>query len=339
MSEPLPEAPKSTATLRELLERAQSGLAVFVCKDLSLLRIGGSDRARWLHAQCTQDVKGIVPGAATNACVLDAHGRNLGPVVVGAGNETLDVVLPTTEAEALLAHWRRFIIAEDVRVDPVEADVRLLTGLGAVPSELFSDWPTLDRPKAASVTIAGRPVTAINDPACSTPVWIVILPKDEDVATAFDACVARRGGERMHASVFDALRVRMGRPRWGVDVDASFLPKECGDEATTTSYTKGCYTGQEVVAKLHFLGQPRRMLRRVTWKGGPIASGALLRDDSGRSVGKITSTAPAPEPGRWIGLAVAEGPRRMDAALTASASDIDDESVDVAFAAPTVLKP
>lgn len=339
MSEPLLAAPKSTAALRELLERAQSGLAAFVSTDLAVLRVAGSDRARWLHAQCTQDVKQLAAGAAVNACVLDARGRNLGPIVVGAAAETFDVVLPAAEAEPLLAHWRRFIIAEDVRVDGVDADLRLLTGLGAVPWELFSDWPPIDRPKAARVTVADRPVTVINDPACTTPVWIVVLPREDDVAAAFDARIAARGGERMHASVFDALRVRMGRPRWGVDVDATFLPKECGDEASTTSYTKGCYTGQEVVAKLHFLGQPRRMLRRVSWKGGPVAPGAPLRDGSGQPVGKITSSAPATEPGRWVGLAVAEGPKRLEAGLTASTMDIDDEPVDVAFAAPTVLAP
>lgn len=336
---PTPEAPKSPAALRDALEKAQTGLATFEMRDLAALRITGDDRVRWLHAQCTQDVKALAEGSSAAAWVLDAAGRNLGSLLIAVHEDALDVVVPASEADALVAHWRKFVIAEDVAVARSDATVVGLAGLGAVPATLFRDWPAVLRPRAARVALGEIPATVVNDPSSAIPVWMVLVPAVPSARAALDARLDAAGAVPMHASVFDALRVRLGRPRFGVDVDASFLPKECGDEITSVSYTKGCYTGQEVVAKLHFLGKPRRLLRRVAWKGGPVAPGTAVVDATGTTFGRLTSAAPAPEPGRWVGLAVAEGPRRLDLGLIGTMKDVDDEPVSVAFSDPTILAP
>ena len=106
-----------------------------------------------------------------------------------------------------------------------------------------------------------------------------------------------------------ALRAAAGIPRFGVDFEASNLPQEARVDAAI-NYEKGCYLGQEVVARMHYRGRPARELRRVAGGGAAPAAGSDLyagageSADGSRSVGRITSAVPAPDGTSWQGLAM-----------------------------------
>jgi folate-binding protein YgfZ len=123
-------------------------------------------------------------------------------------------------------------------------------------------------------------------------------------AAAIDASWARvarepgvaPGGQR----AWDVARIEAGRPEWGIDIDEATIPQEGNfDELHAISYTKGCYTGQEVVARVHFRGHVNRHLRGLGYSpdGGPIATGARLIDENGRDVGDVRSVAISPRLG------------------------------------------
>jgi folate-binding protein YgfZ len=111
----------------------------------------------------------------------------------------------------------------------------------------------------------------------------------------------RPPGEEVDAEVYERWRVEAGIPRWGRELDESILPAEAGLTETHVSFTKGCYPGQEPIARLHYRGKVNRRLRRLVLEGEPSADELVL---GGKVVGRITSRAD----GRALGYVRAEVP-------------------------------
>jgi len=146
-------------------------------------------------------------------------------------------------------------------------------------------------------------------------------------AAAWDAAWARvarvagvtPGGQR----AYEVARIEAGWPAWGVDVDDTTIPQEANlDELHAISYTKGCYTGQEVVARVHFRGHVNRHLRGLAYgpAGGALTSGARLIDAAGRDVGDVRSAAISPRIG-GIAIGMVRREVELGATLTVRASD------------------
>jgi len=111
----------------------------------------------------------------------------------------------------------------------------------------------------------------------------------------------RPPGEEVDAEVYERWRVEAGIPRWGRELDESILPAEAGLTETHVSFTKGCYPGQEPIARLHYRGKVNRRLRRLVLEGEPSADELVL---DGKVVGRITSRAD----GRALGYVRTEVP-------------------------------
>ncbi|HYD54792.1 MAG TPA: glycine cleavage T C-terminal barrel domain-containing protein, partial [Gemmatimonadaceae bacterium] len=110
---------------------------------------------------------------------------------------------------------------------------------------------------------------------------------------------------------WEIARVEAGRPEWGLDIDDTTIPQEANlDELHAISYTKGCYVGQEVVARVHFRGHVNRHLRGLRAAGEqPPPSGAALLDTTGKTVGDVRSAASSPRLG---GIALGMVRREVD---------------------------
>jgi tRNA-modifying protein YgfZ len=147
-------------------------------------------------------------------------------------------------------------------------------------------------------------------------VYSVILERDtlEDVRTMLRGAGAVDAG----AEALDTLRVESGFPEWGVDMDENTLPQEANlDDMHAVSYTKGCYIGQETVARIHFRGHVNRSLRRLRFLNGVVPPrGAVLQDSEHRGIGDVRSTAKSERDGA-IGIGMVR--REID----------DGQSIDV----------
>jgi folate-binding protein YgfZ len=143
----------------------------------------------------------------------------------------------------------------------------------------------------------------IRMPDLDTETYSVIFPaalREEMIRS-----LLRFGAVNGTPALWQTLRIEAGRPEWGVDMNEATLPQEANfDELGAISYTKGCYVGQETVARIHFRGHVNRFLRKVKFLcGAPPPLGAQLFDDDAQPVGELRSTAISPRQG-GIGIAM-----------------------------------
>jgi folate-binding protein YgfZ len=154
---------------------------------------------------------------------------------------------------------------------------------------------------------------------------------DVFVATArFDAtwdAIVRARATPAGLSTWEVARVEAGRPEFGVDMDDATIPQEANlDELGAISYTKGCYTGQEVVARVHFRGHVNKTLRGLRATSAPPPTGATLLDETGKAVGEVRSSLSSPRLG---GIALGMVRREVETAATLTARWADDAAGDV----------
>lgn len=236
------------------------------------LRFTGPQRAWFLHQILTQSFDDIAPGEARDAALLTPNGRMIGFLEAVA---TEDSILSHFEG-SLLATFpeaiSRYVLATDVQID----DVTDAFGLVLVSA-----------PETA-VDGLRAPVRAVQ-PTRSIGVGASYLWIDRGGLATVIEDLRRLGFDEASEEHLEASRVATGVPRWGFDMDEKTIPQEAGIDEWAVHYSKGCYVGQEAMAKIHFRGKPNRRLARVE-AGSALSRGAEL-SIGGKKVGAITSVA------------------------------------------------
>ncbi len=245
------------------------------------LEILGQDRCRFLSGFITCDVQPLEPGEGAYGLITDVKGRVLADPVVLVLDDRLWLELPPGRAKAISEHLNKYAIADRVEIRPLD-DVIPLSLIGPRSGEVLgADQPPevawchrvaeimgteVRLVREQPLPIAGREI-----PGCT--IWVPA----EDAPALFGRLLksGASGLVPVGYRAYDALRVAAGRPLYGIDFDAGNFPQETGLEEQTVSYTKGCYLGQEVVARIHYRGGVNRHLR-----------GLLLGDDTGEPVGR-----------------------------------------------------
>ena len=259
-----------------------------------VLRITGADRLSWLHSLTTQDVERLAPGTAAEALVLNPQGHVEHHLTLADDGTAVWIHVEPGTAAALLEFLTsmKFML----RVDPqdVSDDYAIVKILGPeVPAETTS---------AAIQTDTGFGTD-------------LIVPRPELAARVADLRAA--GAALAGTWALEALRIAAGRPRFGLDTDHRTIPHEVGWIETAVHLNKGCYRGQETVARVHNLGRPPRRLALLHLDGSedklPTHGDLVLLD--GSSVGFTGSTARHYELGP-IGLALIKRTTPVDASLT-----------------------
>jgi folate-binding protein YgfZ len=251
------------------------------------LALAGADAKGFLQGQVTNDVEALTPGSGCYAAFLTPKGKMLGDLrVLDAGAE----LLLDTERIALQALFnmiRRFSLGYDVALHKRTLERGLLSLLGPRADDLV-ELPGAEHAHAV-VEIGGIAARAIRtdvgiDLLCEAPATEPLL-----------AALARSDVPPVSEAAAECLRVERGRPRYGIDLDDTVIPQEAGLNERAVSFTKGCYVGQETVARLHYRGKPNRHLRGLRC-AAPVEHGAELRLGE-RSVGHVGSTADSPRHG------------------------------------------
>src|SRR5579863_3485144 len=261
-----------------------------------IVRIAGADRLSWLHSLTTQDLQDLAPGKTAQALVLSPQGHIEHHLTLADdGTAVWAHVEPGTAGPLLdFLGSMRFLL----RVDPadVTADFALLTLMGP------------DRPAAAP----DGAVVAMPDPFGMD----VVVPRDR---LAEIVAVAEQDGAAVAGlAAYEALRIAAHRPRFGLDTDHKTLPHEVGWIETAVHLNKGCYRGQETVARVHNLGHPPRRLIMLQLDGSadrlPVHGDPVTRGDT--TVGFVGSAARHFELGP-IGLGLIKRLVPVDATLRA----------------------
>jgi len=267
------------------------------------LDLVGEDRVRFLHNLTTADVKALSPGESARAFVTTVQGKIVASADVVALDDRLRLVLPSGSAAAAEAHLSRYRVVERVEIHaPADLVTARLRGARAARALLAAGLPAPESAGDHAETGDGETAVRIRRLALGRE------PRFElsGAHAALERALARlTGGDvavvDLAGTDAELLRVEDGEPRFGTDYGEEAFPQETGDELAI-SYTKGCYLGQEVVARIHYRGGVQRAPRGLRFAGGPPAPATPLLVD-GREVGRATSVAVSPRFGP-IGLAL-----------------------------------
>ncbi len=292
----------------------KTGVAL-VALDRDLLELVGADRQRFLHGLVTCDVKGLAAGDGRYGFFTSGQGKVLCDFVLLASADRLHLDLPAGLGAEMAAHLQKYVIADrvEIRSVPDRTAIALLgsrldAGLDSILPELgalpASDWGH------GEVEVEGVTVELGRHPRLGAPAAVAWV--ETASAERLRGAWIARGARPIDGEDLEALRVEAGIPRFGVDFGADNFPQETGQEEAAVSYTKGCYLGQEVVARIHYRGGVQRSLRGVRFERDIPPSGAVLEHE-GREAGRVGSTTRSPRCGS-IGLAMVH--KRASAAGT-----------------------
>ncbi len=264
------------------LHAANESWAVGPIEAPAVLRASGKDAKDYLHRMTTQDVNALPPGGSAYTAILNAKGHLLADAHVLVETDGVLLVMDPRAAPDARAHLEKFVIMDDVAFEDLSAEVRVVPVLGMESAARLGARAATPR----RISNRRRGVPSID---------LVVAPEE---AAPLRAALVREGAADLAAEELEVLRILAGQARFGADMDASRLPMEAGLTRLAISFTKGCYTGQEVVLRATARGHLQRGLVQLALPAGAVPGTVL--SSGGQDVGVVTSAAETPE-GR-IGL-------------------------------------
>ena len=279
------------------------------------LALTGPDAKTFLQGQITNDVEGLEPGRGCYAAFLTHKGKMLGDLrVLDLGDE----LLLDTERVALQDLFnmiRRYKLGSDVELHKRTLEWGLLSLIGP-QTETFGLEAEHDNRRAE---IAGQPVVLVR-----TDVGVdVFVPAESKAVVA-----AELGVPEVDEATAEIVRVERGRPRYGAELDDGVIPQEAGLNERAVSFTKGCYVGQETVARLHYRGKPNRHLRGLRLSA-PATPGDELRLGE-KVVGRVGTVVDSPVHGP-IALALVRREAAPGDTVTVAEGEVTAEVVALPF--------
>jgi folate-binding protein YgfZ len=247
------------------------------------LALTGAEAREFLQGQVTNDVEGLSAGEGCYAAFLTHKGKMLGDLRV---LDTGDELLLDTERSALQELFnmiRRFKIGRDVELHKRTLETALLSLIGPRSREVAG----IELPDAEHAHAERDGVRYV-----VTDLGVDVLCPAERADEVREALLGA-GAAPVSEAAAEIVRVESGRPRFGVDLDPeAVIPQEAALNERAVSFTKGCYVGQETVARLYYKGKPNRHLRGLRLSA-PVEAGSVLRLGE-REVGRVTSPVVSP---------------------------------------------
>jgi folate-binding protein YgfZ len=262
--------------------------------DRGKLAIRGGDAKSFLQGQVTNDVERLTAGQGCYAAFLTPKGKMLGDLRILDAGEELLLDTERIALQALFNMIRRFSLGYDAELHKRTLECGLHSLIGPAAEEAVAGVPG---PEHAHITLE---LDGVLTRAIRTEFGIDLLCEAQH-SESLRAALQSRGAEPVSEGAVECLRIERGQPRYGVDLDDSVIPQEAGLNERAVSFTKGCYVGQETVARLHYRGKPNRQLRGISLAGA-ARPGEELRFGE-RIVGQLASVAESPRFG-WIALAL-----------------------------------
>jgi folate-binding protein YgfZ len=270
----------------------------------SRLCLVGADRKKFLHGQVTNDVNALKTGDGCYATLVTAKGKMQSDLHIFCLENELLLDFEPGLAQAVTQRLDKYIIADDVQIVDVAPHYGLLSVQGPKSEEIIrsldAGLPLPERPLALtslkSETLGE--VYLINRPRVGQKGFDLFVPNDvlPAVAEQLITAIEKVGGCACGWDALEIARIESGIPRFGQDMDENNLPPEAGLDASAVSYSKGCYIGQEVIARIRTYGQVAKALRGLHLaddvKALPKKGDKLFRDQ--KEIGYITSAIFSP---------------------------------------------
>lgn len=269
--------------------RLKQPTVIFDLSQRTQLELTGADRAKFLHGFCTNDIKALTPGRGCEAFVCNVQGKVLGHIFVFCTETSLWIDAGPGQEDGLFQHFDRYIINEDVQIHRRSAEFGDLYLHQTLPSEVFSDLghevnPLADEPLLSLVTVNHRQIRRVD--WLGETGWLISAPRSE-------LSLAENAMPLSDPDIWNFLRISAGFPQYGSDITSDNLAQEVNRTERCISFKKGCYLGQEPIARIDALGHVNKELHRLSLVAGPVppSGTALLESAGGPQVGVMTSAA------------------------------------------------
>ena len=262
----------------EIYNHIRSGGAGFYENERGLIAVWGKEAVPFLDGMITNDMKTLEDGQQMLAAFPNAQGRLLAVVRVLRQGERFLIETEAATREKVFQNLFRFTFAGDFFVEDLTEAFRF--------ADVFN-W-AVDLPDGA-FAFHGRGFETL------------AIPKDS--WTAIASSFEEAGAVAIPEDVFEVLRIESGVPLYGVDMDETTIVPELGLDGLI-SYNKGCYIGQEIIARIHFRGHVAKQLTGlILSEPGAVATGSDLMSQDGKNAGRITSVTFSPKLEKHIALA------------------------------------
>lgn len=283
---------------------ATTGVVFLDRSDRVRLAVTGPDRAKFLHNLTTNDVKRLPAGQGVEAFVTSPQGKTLGYVTLLAADDRVLVRTDPGGADRVVPHFQKYGLFDDVTLDDTSA--RTFEFHLAGPGAEAAVGGTLPEPgdlRHAPVAVAGAAVRVVRESPLGVP-GLTVLGDLADADAVRAALGVGAGSVALDPATAEALRIEAGTPAFGRDVSADNLPQEVARDDRAINFVKGCYLGQETVARIDALGHVNKLLRLLHLEGGAAdvpPAGAVIEVE-GKAVGVVTSAAFSPGRGAPVAL-------------------------------------
>ena len=255
----------------------------------------GNDRSSFLHNFCTNSVRDLAPGSGREAFVLDSKGHVLGHILLFVTPHSIVLDTVGGQAERLVGHFERYVIREDVTIRDRTGDWADLLVAGPQAADLLDSLGlhTPDEPLAHTEAALGGNRLFIRRVDLVGPESFLVAC-ERIAAPEVLAAVANDGAIQAGLEAFETARIEAGTPVYGQDITEKNLPQEVNRDAQAISLNKGCYLGQETVARIDALGHVNKVLAGVRFQSSEVPPvGTELTTDGG-VVGTVTSACYSP---------------------------------------------
>ena len=281
------------------------------------MRFVGPKAAEVLTGLVTNDVSALQPGQGQYAAALTAKGKVIADMRVLRLEDSFLTDTSARGRDGWHGVVRKYVNPRLAKYSEESAALGVVGVFGVQARYVVEDMTGIGHSALALLTpyshvtfaLDGAPVTVMRSPELDLEGYELFVPSELN-QRLWQSAVSARATPAGHAA-WEIARVEAGRPEWGVDMDDTTIPQEANlEELGAISYTKGCYTGQELVARVHFRGHVNRALRGLRTAGTePPRPRASLFDGTGKAVGDVRSSVTSPRHG---GIALAMVRREVE---------------------------
>lgn len=280
----------SDAALAREVARVRAEGGFYRRNQAGIFRVSGEDRLSWLQGMVSNDIRLLTQAnPRLTACILDPAGHLLAVVSVLRRPDHVLVVAETRDPSLLFRRLDQLLILEDARIEDLSSEMGVLQAEGPGVKEIGA-------------------ATAFPPAPCRGPTggsgweWVASAPE----LAAVELALQSAGVRLVSAEAAEVLRIEGGTPHFGVDMNERNLPNEAGLEPTHISHSKGCYVGQEIVARIQARGHTNRQLAGIAFGANIPQPGTTVYSELSpdRELGRITSAVFSPTLGQGIALAM-----------------------------------
>jgi len=287
----------------------REGVAVLNLSSAGKLEVSGENAAQFLNGLVTNEIKSLAPGSGVLAAFLNVHAKLIALCRIYQTGPHFLLELDAGNREKVFRNLSRFVPAGGFLVDDVSERLALISLQGPRAAEMISSLTgravSGQRYENGERLLASATVLVAAHPRCSPDGFDLFIARN-DVSMAWREIIAvgaSFGARPVGGDAFEIARIEFGIPKEPDDVNENHILLEAGFE-DAISYTKGCYLGQEIIARIHWQGQPAKRLMGLKIEGAEVpAKGTALYAADGKKVGEITSSAMSPKLKRIIALA------------------------------------